>query len=136
MLEILSAENARSRKLGGTKNHYIPEGDFMKPMKINGGKNIARCRLGDLEARKDLSLLSRQAGFDFQLFCSVREILLENLNRNCTCIVVKTLCDQAQRALLEFGSSRVVGVEEDVGVEKYARTCHNWPTAPRISLPG
>jgi hypothetical protein len=118
ILEIFGQQNATATLFCRSQDEGVPKRKPVQPMEIDGCENIRNVWRGDIKLCQNFDLAARDMAIDAQLSCDAREILLKHLQGNNAAPGSPVFCHQIAGTTL-FGWCRfVVGVEEDIGVEK------------------
>jgi len=87
-------------------------------MEIDGCENVSQIRRSNIKLSENFDLAPRDLGINTQLSCDVHEILLKHLQGNHATPRSPVFCHEIARTALFGGRRFVVGIEENVGVEK------------------
>lgn len=118
VLEIFGQQYATASLFCRSQNQGIPKGKSVQPVKVDGGKNVSQFWRGDIKLRQNFDLAPCDVGIDTQLSCNVEKVLLKHLQGNNATPSSPVFCYEVTRTTLFRRCRLIVGIEEDVSVEK------------------
>ena len=118
ILHIFRKKNGASGLLGCANDEGVPKGQPVKPVQINGGKDVRNFGGSDIELGQQFDFAPRNAGIHAQFPRDCNEILLQHLQRHHTRSGAAVFGNKLDRSPLFRRGRLVVGVDENVGIEK------------------
>lgn len=117
-LHILREYDATAGLFSGSHDQSIPERKSVKPVKIDGGQNVADVRRGNVEFGQQFNFAASDTRINMQFSSDGDEILLQHLQRYNPGSCEPVLGDQIEGASLLCRRSLVVGIDKNVGIEE------------------
>ena len=130
-VHVFGVEDTASTLLRGVNNHRIPIPEMVKLMEIYSCENIAEIWLKPQQPREKCDALPCKLNIQVHFATCVVEVFSKNLQGNGAGLLRNVLLNKLDGNLSLFRVARIICVEKNVRVQKYARICHSSGNALR-----